>query len=108
MLCEAKTGYVSDMEICIAEGKKLNDRVMSVLENNLGVHHHVYQDNSYNSVSLMGILSKHTVTGCGTVGPNRSILKDLEKVIKQLKKGQSFRRKGDVLVRVWKDLKRLV
>jgi len=83
------------MEICIAEGKILNDMVMSVPENNLGVHHRVYQDNFYNSVNLVGILSKHTVTGCGTVGPNRGILKDLEKVIKQLKRGQSFCRKGD-------------
>lgn len=96
------------MEICIAEGKKLNDKVMSVLENNLGVHHRVYQDNFYNSVNLVGILLKHTVTGCGTMGPNRRILKDLEKVIKQPKRGQSFCRKGDVLVQVWKDLKRLV
>lgn len=96
------------MEIHIAEGEKWNDRVMLVLENNLGVHHSMYQHNFYNSVNLVGILSKHTVTGCGTMGPNRGILKDLEKVIKQLKRGKSFCRKGDVLVQVWKDLKRLV
>jgi len=42
------------MGIRLAEGKKLNDRVMSVLENN--IHHHVYQDNFYNSVNLVGIL----------------------------------------------------
>jgi hypothetical protein len=36
------------MEIYTAQGKKLNDTVMSVLENNVGVHHHVYQDNFYN------------------------------------------------------------
>jgi hypothetical protein len=40
--------------------------------------------------------------------PNRGIPKDLEKEAKRLKTGQSsFRRKGDVLVQVWKD-KRLV
>jgi NADH:ubiquinone oxidoreductase subunit F (NADH-binding) len=108
MLSEAKTEYVSNIEICIAEGKISNDRVMSVLENNLGVHHCVYQDNFYNSVNLVGILSKCTVTGCGTVGPKRGILKDLEKVIKQLKRGQSFHRKVDVFTQVWKDIKRLV
>jgi hypothetical protein len=43
MLCEAKTGCISNMEIYTAQGKKLNDTVMSVLENNVGVHHHVYQ-----------------------------------------------------------------
>ena len=100
--------YVSDMEIRTAEGKKLNDMVMSVLEHNLGVHHHVYQNNFYNSVNLVGILSKHTVTRCGTMGPNRGILKDLEKVIKQLKREQSYQRKDDVLLQVWKGLKRLV
>jgi hypothetical protein len=41
MLFEATTGYISNMEIYTAQGKKLNDMVMSVLENNLGVHHHV-------------------------------------------------------------------
>jgi hypothetical protein len=83
------------MVMCIAEGKKFNDSLMSVLENNL-------------VVNLVGILLKHKVTGCGTMGPNRGILKDLEKVTKQLKRGQSFRRKGDVLMQVWKDRKRLV
>jgi hypothetical protein len=39
MLCEAKTGYISNMEIYTAQDKKLNDIVMSVLENNIGVHH---------------------------------------------------------------------
>jgi hypothetical protein len=43
MLCEAKTWYISNMEIYTAQGKKWNDTVMSVLENNVGVHHHVYQ-----------------------------------------------------------------
>jgi hypothetical protein len=47
MLCEAKTECVSNMEIYAAQGKKLNDTVMSILENNLRVHHHVYQDNFY-------------------------------------------------------------
>jgi len=100
--------FFYNVEICIAEGKKLNDRVMLVLENNLGVHHLVYQDNFYNSMNLVGILSKHTVTGCGTMGPSRGNLKDLEKVIKHVKRGWSFCKKGDVLVQVWKDLKRLV
>jgi len=39
---------------------------------------------------------------------NRGIPSDLEKDSKHLEKGQSaFRRKGDVMVQVWKD-KRLV
>jgi hypothetical protein len=51
MLCEIKTGYISNMEIYTAQSKKLNDTVMSVLENNVGVNHHVYQDNFYNCES---------------------------------------------------------
>jgi hypothetical protein len=79
MLCEAKTGYISNMEIYTAQGKKLNGRVMSVLENNLGVHHHVYQDKCYNSVNLVGNLLKHKNSVCGTMRPNRGIPKDLKK-----------------------------
>jgi hypothetical protein len=108
MLCEAKTGYISSMEIYTAQGKKLNDTVMSVLENNVGVHHHVYQDNFYNSVDLTENLLKRNIRVCGTMRPNRLIPKDLEKEAKGLKKGQSsFRRKGDMLVQIWKD-KRLM
>jgi hypothetical protein len=104
MFYEAKTGYISNMEIYTAQGKKLNDTVMSVLQNNLGVHHLVYQDNFYNSVNLVGNLLKHKIRVCGTVRPNRGIPKDLEKEAKELKRGQSsFRRKGDILVQVWKD-----
>jgi hypothetical protein len=103
MLCEAKTGYISNMEIYTAQGKKLNDTVMSMLENNVGVHHHVYQDNFYNSVNLAENL-KRNIRVCGTMRPNRGIPTDLEKEAKGLKKGQSsFRRKGDVLVQVWED-----
>ena len=45
---------------------------------------------------------------CGTIRANRSIPRDVEGEGKHLKKVQSsFRRKGDVMVQVWKD-KRLV
>ena len=45
---------------------------------------------------------------CGTIRANRGIPRDLEGEGKCLKKGQSaFRRKGDIMVQVWKD-KRLV
>jgi len=45
---------------------------------------------------------------CGTIRANRGIPRDLEREGKRLKREQSaFRRKGDVMVQVWKD-KRLV
>jgi hypothetical protein len=58
MLCETKTGCTSNIEIYRAQGKKLNDTIMSLLENNVGVHYHVYQDNFYNSVNLAEKLMK--------------------------------------------------
>jgi hypothetical protein len=79
MLCEAKTKYIFNIEIYTAPGKKLNDKVMSVLENNLGVRHHVYQDNIYKSVNLVENLLKHEITVCGKIIPNTGIPKVLEK-----------------------------
>jgi len=61
------------MEICIAEGKILNDMVMWVLENDLGVRHRVYQDNFYNSVNLVQNLLKHKLRVCGIVRLNIGI-----------------------------------
>jgi len=73
------------MEIYTAPGKKLNDKVMSVLENNLGVHYHVYQDNLYNSVNLVENLLKHKITVCGKIRPNMGIPKALEKQKSRMK-----------------------
>ena len=52
MVCEAVSGYICNMEIYSAEGKKLEDTVLSLLGGNLGLNHHIYQDNYYNSVRL--------------------------------------------------------
>ena len=108
MVCEAVSGYVYNMEIYSAEGKKLEDTVLSLLDRNLDQNHHIYQDNFYNSVRLAETLLDRKVRVCGTMRVNRGIPRDLEEDGKRLKKGQSaFRRKGDVMVQVWKD-KRLV
>ena len=96
------------MEIYSAEGKKLENTVLSLLDRNLGLNHHVYQDNYYNSVRLTQTLLQRNVRVCGTMRANRVIPRDLEEDGKQLKEWQSaFRRKGDVMVQVWKD-KRLM
>jgi len=52
MVCEAVSGYICNMLIYSAEGKKLEDMVLSLLDRNLGQNHYVYQDNYYNSVRL--------------------------------------------------------
>jgi len=108
MVCEAVSGYICNMEIYSAEGKKLEDTVLSLLDRNVGQIHHVYQDNYYNRVRLAQTLLDRKMRVCGTVRPNRGIPRDLVEEGKRLKKGQSaFWRKGDIMVQVWKD-KRLV
>jgi hypothetical protein len=52
MVCEAVSGYICNMEIYAAEGKKLQDTELSLLDRNLGHNHHLYQNNFYNSVML--------------------------------------------------------
>jgi len=108
MVCEAVYGYICNMEIYAAEGKKLQDTVLSLLDRNLGHSHHLYQDNFYNSVKLAETLLDRNVRVSGTMRANRGIPRDMEGEGKRLNRGQSaFRRKGDVMVQVWKD-KRLV
>ena len=109
MVCKAVSGYICNMETYSAEGKKLEDTVLSLLDRNLAQNHHVYQDNYYNSVRLALTLLDRKVRVCGTtMRPKRGIPRDLEEEGKHLKKGQSaFRREGDIMVQVWKD-KRLV
>lgn len=67
------------MEIYTAPGKKLNDKAISVVENNLGVHQHMYQDNLYNSVNLVENLMNYKITVCGKIRSNTGIPKALEK-----------------------------
>ena len=63
MVCEAVSGSICNMEIYIAEGKKLEeDTVLSLFDRNLGQNHHIYQDNFYNSVSLAQTLLDRTVS----------------------------------------------
>jgi len=108
MLCEAVLGYICNMEIYSVEGKKLEDTVLSLLGRNLDLNHHIYQDNYYNSMRLAQTLLDRNMRDFGTITANRGIPHDLEVEGNRLKKGHSaFRRKGDIMVQVWKD-KRLV
>jgi hypothetical protein len=79
MLCKPKTGYISNLGIYTAQGNKLSDTVMSVLEDNSGIHCHVYHViiihfNFYNAVILVQNLLKHKLRICGTVRLNIGIL----------------------------------
>jgi hypothetical protein len=53
MVCEAVSGYICNMEVYAAVGKKLEDTVFSLLDRNLGQSRHIYQDNFYNSVNCV-------------------------------------------------------
>jgi hypothetical protein len=50
MVCEALSGCVCNMDIYAAEGKKLEDTVLSLLDRKLGQNHHICLDNFYDSV----------------------------------------------------------
>ena len=52
MVCETVSGYICNMEIYSAEGTKLEDTMLSLLDRNLGQNHHIYQGNFYNSMRL--------------------------------------------------------
>ena len=107
MVSEAVSGYICNVEIYTAEGKKLNT-ALSRLDRNLGQKHHIYQDNFYNSVRSAQTLLDRKVRVCGTRMANWRIPHYLEWEGKYLEKRQSVcQRKSDVTVHVRKD-KRLV
>ena len=69
-MCEAVSSYISNMEIYAAEGKKLEDTFLSLLDRNLGYNHHICRGNFYNSVKLAETLLDREVRVCGTVRAN--------------------------------------
>jgi hypothetical protein len=101
MICEARSGYICNIEIYSAVGKELEDTVFSLLDRNLGQNCHICQDSCYNSVRLAQTLLDRYMRVCGTLRANRDIPHDLEGEGKRLKKGQlAFRRKEDIMVQV--------
>ena len=87
-----------------AEGKKLQDQVLSLLDRNLCLNHHIYQYSFYNSTRLAQTLLDRKVGLWGPMRANSWIPWDLEQAGKCLKKGQSaFWRKGDIVIEVWKN-----
>jgi hypothetical protein len=70
MMCEEVSGYICNMAIYLAEGKKLKDTVLSLLDINLGQNDHIYQDYVYNSVRLARTLLDRYVRICSTMRAN--------------------------------------
>jgi hypothetical protein len=48
------------MDMYAAEGKKLEDTVLSLLDRNLGQNHHIYLDYFYDSVKVAETLPDRT------------------------------------------------
>ncbi|KAL6418704.1 hypothetical protein ACFW04_011862 [Cataglyphis niger] len=71
VLSEARTGYVSNFCVYAAEGKKLEETVLSVIGPYKNMWHHIYQDNYYNSVNIAKIFLKNKLRVCGTIRKNR-------------------------------------
>jgi hypothetical protein len=84
---EAVSGYICNMETYSADGKNLQDRVLSLLDRNVSHNHHLYPDNFYYSVKLAETLLDRKVRVCGTMRANRGIPRDLEGEGESLKGG---------------------
>ena len=78
MVCEIVSGYICNMDIYSAEGKKLEDTVLSLLDRNLDQNHHICQDKFCNCVRLAQTLQDRKMRVCGTMRPNGGIPCDLE------------------------------
>jgi hypothetical protein len=61
------------MEIYTAEGKELEETIFSVLEPNLDLWYHVYQDNYYDSVVIAEKLLSRKTRVCETIRANRGL-----------------------------------
>ncbi|GBO06914.1 PiggyBac transposable element-derived protein 4 [Araneus ventricosus] len=107
VLSEARTGYVSNFCVYAADGKKLEETVLSVIGPYKNMWHHIYQDNYYNSVNIAKIFFKNKLRLCGTIRKNRGLPQILQTV--KLSRGQhQFLRNGNILLQVWNNGKRNV
>jgi hypothetical protein len=74
------------MEIYIAEGKKLEKRLLSILDRHLGTNHHNYQDNFCKSMKLAKTLLDKKIWDCGSIKVDWGIPHDIEEDAKNFKK----------------------
>jgi hypothetical protein len=52
VVTESTLGYIANLEIYSAEGRKLKETILSILEPHLDQNYHVYQGNYYKSVEI--------------------------------------------------------
>lgn len=107
MLCEAKSGYICNLELYCAVDKKLDQTIMSLLDKNIGLGCHVYMDNCYNSICAAELLLKNGIRVSGTIRANRGVPKSM-KYIRLKTGGCTFKRKNEILVQAWKPKRKIV
>lgn len=103
MLCESSTGYVSNFQMnCEKPQNEISDSIFTILKPFVGLGHHLYLENRYMNTIIAETLLSKKVRICG---PVRCKLPGTMKYeIKNLYKNESiYRRKGDVLLQVWRD-----
>jgi hypothetical protein len=61
VVTESASGCTGDLEIYSAEGKKLQETLLRVLEPYLDQNYHVYQDNYYNTIKTVELLLSREV-----------------------------------------------
>ena len=107
MICEAKTGYVLDFITYEGVSRSLRDIVFELLGAFLSKGYHVFMDNYYNSVSLAQELYDHHVHCSGTLRLLRGAPSYLKNLKSQNVRRDSvfFRRKGNVFVICWQDVR---
>ncbi|XP_035731242.1 piggyBac transposable element-derived protein 4-like [Vespa mandarinia] len=106
MLCEARSGYICNMEIYCANGKQL-DQITSLLDTNIGLAYHLYMDNYYNSIRTAELLLKNGTRVCGIITANRGIPESMKHI--RLKTGNyTFKRKNEILVQARKPKRKIV
>ena len=66
MVCQAVLGYICKKNMYTAEGQKLEDTVLSLLDRNLG-QNHIYQAFFNNSVSLAKTCPDRKMRVCRTL-----------------------------------------
>ena len=100
VVAESKSSYTGNMKMYCGEGRKLAETILDILTPYKDKYYHVFMDNYYNSVDINETLLKHKIRSCGTIRVNRGLPHELKN--NKLQRGQSiFRRKGNVLVKIW-------
>lgn len=105
VICEAESGYICNFKIYTGSSSDLAGTINTLVHPYIGVNHHLYMDNYYNSVKIVEDLLNKNIRVCGTLRQNR-IPKELQN--SDVKPGEiEFIRKGDTLILLFNN-KRIV